>query len=427
MSYDELKQIISESSLISGDQKVIVRSYDDLDKLINTSKPIKILTGIRRSGKSFILKKIFNKAKLITSPNNLLFINFEHPLLEGKINLTELLKVYDLFLSQVDKTKPMLVFLDEIQNIKGWEKFVRTIYDSTSVNIFITGSNSRLLSSEYTTVLGGRYLEFHILPFNFSEFLEYNNLIVKDSFKKVELRNEILGKYKEFVEYGGIPEAILLETPFKLQLKHSLVEKILLKDIIERFSLYYPQLLRSILRYLERNVGNIVSAGNIMNSKDKNLEYDEKTITKYLEYLEQSYLVRKVEKFDIKTKAIFNTQKKYYFTDNIFTEYSNYSDKVENLVYTSLLRKYENQEDIYFGKAIDGSEIDFIVAHRDIKLKIQVCSELNPQNIKREIKTLLNSDSEYQKILIYEELRDIKEEEYPEIKFIQITNWLLDL
>jgi len=429
MTNTELKRIITESTEIRL-TKIIRRNYDDdIEKLTDSSRPLKILTGIRRGGKSTILKKLY--FKLIKEDkipeNNILFLNFEHPLLVEYLNLKRLVEIYDLFMSSVDTTKSIYLFLDEIQNVEGWEKFVRTIYDSTNINIFVTGSNSKLLSSEYTTTLGGRYIELHILPFNFKEFVLYHNLEVINGFDLVRNRNEILGLYNKFLSFGGIPEIIDLEDIQKLNLKSTLIDKILLKDIIERFNVKYPTLLLSLLKYLEKNIGNIISSKNIMNIRDKTLDYDEKTISKYLTYLEQSYLIRRLEKFDIKTKSVFNTQKKYYFTDNIFSEYSSYTDKLENIVYTNLLRKYIDSESIYFGKAQDGNEIDFIVDQKETKLNIQVCSELTYENLARETKNILIKDGDFQNILIYEKIGEIDTNNYPEIKFVNVINWLLDV
>ncbi|MEK7164221.1 MAG: AAA family ATPase [Patescibacteria group bacterium] len=178
MTYNELLTIIAESAQLNTEMSVVRSFESELYPLLSVPKPLKAITGLRRSGKSYLLKKMYRHLidKMGVPQSNILFVNFENDRLVKYCNLIGLRNLFDIFISHTSGQKPIYLFLDEIQNVHQWESFVRTIYDSTNYNIFITGSNSHLLSSEFSTSLGGRILEFNIYPFSFKEYIEWNNI-----------------------------------------------------------------------------------------------------------------------------------------------------------------------------------------------------------------------------------------------------------
>lgn len=390
MTYSELITIIAESAQLDQEHSV-VRSYESqLYQLLTVSKPLKAITGIRRSGKSFLLKKTYRHLidKLGIPQTNILFVNFENDRLVKYRSLTGLRNMYEMFISHANNQKPIYLFLDEIQNVHQWESFVRTIYDSTDYNIFITGSNSRLLSGEFSTSLGGRILEFHIFPFSFEEFLQWNNVPIPNNiFQLSENKSQIQNLLNQYLRFGGLVETFNLTNDQKISYQETLTEKIIINDILKRFNLKYPDVLKSVGQFLQTNVGNITSVRNItkwIRNLGEEKKLDSKTVQIYIEYLEKTYLINKVKKFSYKTKEIFSTQNKYYFADNLFCQKSDMEDQIENVVFQHFSRK--NIKDIYYGRDERGHEIDFVVA--DQLQAFQVCYQLNDANLIRETKPL---------------------------------------
>ena len=436
MTYSELANIIHESARLDHEGGII-RSYETrLEKASITPKPIKVITGIRRSGKSYLLKKLYRK--LIDtdgiSVSNILFLNFEDDRLIQQQNLTSLRNIYELFLTAVNSTQPVYIFLDEIQYVSGWERFVRTIYDSTLHHIYITGSNSHLLSSEFSTSLGGRILEFHIFPFSFAEFLQsFQIKIPQNPFEWAELRSSITFRFEQYVKFGGLPEIINLPESEKLNARNSLIEKIIVRDVINRFKLRYPTILKSLYLYLELHTGDIASSKNIANyiknqGEIKNLS--DKTVKIYLEYLEKTFLVMAIKKFSYKTKEIFSEQKKYYFVDNIFSVLADPEDWLENVVFNHLIR-VNDPSNVYYGRDERGREVDFVIRNSDQRLDaIQVCYKLTDDNLDREIRTL-KLFSEYNKDrlgkleLVYQFDERSRKSEIADITLIEASHKLL--
>ena len=427
MTYTELTTIITESAQLSTDRPVL-RSYEsELEALLTTPKPLKAITGIRRSGKSYLLKKMYRKLiDILNIPQaNIFFINFENDRLVKHRSLVGLRNLFEMFITHTDNQKPIYLFLDEIQNVHQWESFVRTIYDSTDYNIFITGSNSRLLSSEFSTSLGGRILEFNILPFSFKEFLQWNKInIPKDIFELSENKAAIQSHLNQYLKFGGLVEGFDLAPAQKVSYQETLLEKIIINDIINRFELKYPDVLKIVCQFLQTNTGNITSIRNIVNwirslGEEKNVDY--KTVQTYIDYLEKTYLISRIKKFSFKTKEIFSTQNKYYFVDNLFCNKSDVEDQIENVVFDHLLRK--NSKDIYYGRDERGQEIDFVIPSQN--QAFQVCYLLNDTNINRETKTLNIFDGDSSLIYMYDQ-RLVKND-LGNIKLIGLDQFLLEI
>lgn len=434
MTYSELTTIIAESAHLNQEQAV-VRSYESqLYQLLTAPKPLKAITGLRRSGKSFLLKKMYRRLidELDVPQANILFVNFENDRLVKYRNLIGLRNMYEMFISHANNQKPLYLFLDEIQNVHQWESFVRTVYDGTNENIFITGSNSRLLSSEFSTSLGGRILEFHIFPFSFKEFLQWNNVSVPHTiFQLSENKSLIQSFLNQYLRFGGLVETFRLTDDQKISYLETLTEKIIIHDILKRFNLKYPDILKSVGQFLQTNVGNITSVRNVtrwIRNLGEEKKLDAKTVQLYIEYLEKTYLIKKIKKFSYKTKEIFSTQNKYYFVDNLFSQQSDREDQIENVVFQHFSRK--NSNDIYYGRDERGSEIDFVLAGHS--QAFQVCYQLTDANVMRETKSLnvfykYNQQSTNSLHLVCMYDQRTRKHDLPNIKLTSLDQFLLDI
>ena len=382
--YKDLVDIIIESVSLK-DEGIERKREREIKKVLFVSKPLKVITGLRRSGKSFILKRLyaFLVAKGIPR-ENILFINFENDRLSFIKDTNRLREVYHLFLSGTHSNKPVYLFFDEIQNVNNWEKFIRTIYDSTEHHTYITGSNAQLLSKEFASTLGGRILEYDLFPFSFTEMLEYKGISYQNAFDRSEFKNDMNRLLSEYLNFGGICETFDLPEEAKIAYRKSLIDKIVIHDIAERYNLRSFELLRNMMQYLEKNTGNIISYRKISNVADAS----EPTIEQYISYLENAWIIEKIKKFSWKTKSVFDTNKKFYFTDNLFCHFADIEDKIENVCYQHLARKY-GINNIFLGSDDKGKEVDFIVKTEENQiLGFQVCYLLTEENLKREISSL---------------------------------------
>lgn len=404
LTYNQLVEIIIDSSTLNN--KGIERDIEiKLKQVLFQPKPLKVITGIRRCGKSFVLKRLYKQLLNNNIPaENILFLNFEDDRLYEYLSTSQLRAIYELFLSRVNINKAIYLFLDEIQNINAWEKFVRTIYDSTNHHIYLTGSNAHLLSQEFSTTLGGRLLEYTLYPFSFAEMLLLKKIPHKNIFERTHNKLKINKHLDEYLNYGGLSEVFDLPEQAKITYRKSLIDKIILNDIVTRFNLESVELLQNILHFLENNTGHIISYRKIANVAQSN----ENTVEQYISHLINAFIIEKLKKFSWKTKSIFDTTKKFFFIDNLFCKYADIEDKLENSCYLYLLRKY-GKKNIFLGRDDKGKEVDFVVKKaNNTLLAIQVCYELNDKNFKRETSSLqlfekhINSpENEYKIIIMY--------------------------
>jgi len=400
LNYSDIVTIIQESSIYKTENVVTRKLEIILSEKLLEKKPIKVITGIRRSGKSFILKRLYKKLTKDIPKNNLLFINFENDRLMGNLTLPSLRNIYDTFKQKSDPMYRLYLFFDEIQNIPGWEKFVRTIYDSENDDIYITGSNSQLLSSEFSTIIGGRVLEYLLQPFTFNEFLIFHGYIQLDLFSIFEKKQELYRMFERYLSSGGFCETFTLSNEQIEIYRNSLIDKIVLKDIINRYRIQKPDIMQNLFLYIAKNPGSIVSAAKLSTV----MGIDDKTVSLFLSYLNNVFLLRRIDKYQWKTKNIFRSQKKYYLTDNLFTHLCLESRKLENFIYTHLIEKY-GASTVFFLKNEKGQEVDFIVTYKRQYFCYQVCEDLNDDNEKREFRSLLN-------LMKFRTEEEIKEDRY---------------
>jgi len=255
------------------------------------AKPIKILTGFRRSGKSFLMTQIAKQAidEKKYSLNNVLYINFEDVQLLSHQNLEGLNLIWQSFNNNISEKGPKLVIFDEIQLIPNWQNFIRTLYEKEKdLSIFLTGSNSEMLSSELGSALAGRYIEFHILPFSFSEVLALKNIYIKDRNDYWRQEKDIVATFTDFYNFGGLPEIYSINgDSARKSYYEGIIKKVILDDIIKRFKVKNIGLLEELFSYLLGGIGNVTLISKLTNKINsiKNLQITQNTIIDYVKYL----------------------------------------------------------------------------------------------------------------------------------------------
>jgi predicted AAA+ superfamily ATPase len=365
------------------------------------SKPIKIVTGFRRSGKSMIVRQVCQALikKRQYKINNILYLNFEDIELEIFNNAKKLKELCGYFLMTVQaKSKCLLVF-DEIQLVANWDKLIRTIYEfNDNCEIILTGSNSELLSSELGSNLAGRFIEFSIQSFSFKECLEYHRQLPKSKEEFVEQENRISRLFNDYCNFGGLPEVYSIHSEeAKISYLQGIISKVILGDVVQRFEIRNSLIIEKILTFLLVNIGNPISFARIEQYCDGlgfNIKLD--TIVTYVSYLQKTFAVSELQKMDWRTRKIFASNKKYYAADVALgyiynTTNDNFSKRLENIVLQKLKRDSFLSE-FYYGH--DKQEIDFIELNKagHVLNKYQVIVELNDDNRDRELSSLINSD-----------------------------------
>lgn len=360
---------------------------------------IKVLTGIRRSGKSVMLKLIMEELKQNKiDEKQFININFEN-LVNRELTTAD--KLHEYILKKASEIKKKCyIFLDEIQEVKDWEKCINSlrVNEEYDFDIYITGSNAKLLSGELSTYLAGRYVEFVIYPFSFKEFLETLKSIQQDVFTREA--------FQKYVKFGGMPFLynLAFEEEASLQYLKDIYSSIILKDITQRNKIRDTDLLERIISYLIMNVGNNFSATSISKFfKSENRKVSVETILNYIKATEESFLIYKVSRDDLIGKKILNVNEKYYIADHGIREAifeSNQRDInqiFENIIYLELLRKGYN---VKVGK-VNNLEVDFVCTKGNEKIYIQVAYLLaSPETIEIEFSLFEKINDNYPKYVI---------------------------
>ncbi|MDD9898421.1 MAG: ATP-binding protein [Candidatus Melainabacteria bacterium] len=374
---------------------ILRREYLEKIKTFIDGPMIKVITGIRRSGKSYLLKQIIQEIKTTrASESQICFINKESLDFDDIQNYKDLNNYVKEFFAKGSSGKKYL-FIDEIQDIHEWEKAIRSFFAEDDFDIYITGSNANLLASELATYLSGRYIEFSVYPLSFKEFLEFRG--EHGSFED---------EFKLYLRYGGFPALHLLpmndEAIFP-SLK-AIYNTVVLKDIISRNKIRDVALLEKIILFIMDNQGSIFSANSIAKYlKSQQIKAGVDTIQNYLKYIEASFLLNKVRRYDLKGKRHFEMKEKYFLADHgirnaiLGFRETDISGTLENIVYLELLRRGYTVD---IGE-LDAGEIDFVATKAEQKIYIQVCFQLNSQEtIEREFKPLLKINDHYPKLII---------------------------
>ena len=383
---------------------------------------IKVLTGIRRSGKSVMLKLIMEELKQNKiDEKQFININFEN-LINRELTTAD--KLHEYILKKASEIKKKCyIFLDEIQEVKDWEKCINSlrVNEEYDFDIYITGSNAKLLSGELSTYLAGRYVEFVIYPFSFKEFLETLKSIQQD----VSTREA----FQKYVKFGGMPFLynLAFEEEASLQYLKDIYSSIILKDITQRNKIRDTDMLERVISYLIMNVGNNFSATSISKFfKSENRKVSVETILNYIKAAEESFLIYRVSRDDLIGKKVLNVNEKYYIADHGMREAilgSNQRDInqiFENIIYLELLRKGYN---VRVGK-VDNLEVDFVCTKGNEKIYVQVAYLLaSSETIEREFTSLEKIDDNYPKYVISMDEFDMSRNG---IKHINIIDFLMN-
>ena len=359
-------------------------------------KLIKVITGLRRSGKSTLLSLFENH--LITSGvdrNHIIRMNFESFEFDEITNYKELHEYINKRI--LDPNKRHYILLDEVQQVSSWERVINSFLVDANVDIFITGSNAYLLSSELSTLLSGRYVEIKMQPLSFKEYLEF-----LDSDKEMSLQE----KFNQYLEYGGLPTIVeLLDNPDTIgPFLEGIYNTVLMKDVIERNGVRDAALLESILKFIAANIGSIVSTKKIsdyLTSSGRKTTSD--TIDNYLKMLENAFIIYKANRYDLKGKMFLKTLEKYYIVDIgirnklIGLRNTDYGHVLENIVYLELLRRgYE----VTIGK-IGSLEVDFVASKPNEKIYYQVSATIMDEKTReRELRPLESISDNYPKYIL---------------------------
>lgn len=398
----------------------MIERSEYLNKLIywKDKQIIKIITGIRRCGKStiFELYKNYLKSNKVKD-NQIISINFEDMEFE---ELFDYKKLYKFITSKIQNNRKYYIFLDEIQHVNNFQKVVDSLFIKKNVDVYITGSNAYLLSGELATLLSGRYIEIEMLPLSFKEYCNYY---------KNQKDNKVL--FDNYLKFGGFPYTTELNNDNKAietYLK-GIYSAVLLKDVVAKNKISDVMILESVIKFVFHNIGSFVSTKKITDTLNSNgRKVSVNTIENYLSALINCYILYRVNRFDIKGKQYLKTLEKYYVADTglrdilITSQETDIGHILENVVYLELLRRGYK---VCVGKVIDEKEIDFVAESSNEIIYYQVCSNIkNVDILKRELSALSKIKDNFPKYLITQD--ETLEKTYNGIKQINIIDWLLE-
>ncbi|MCL2481053.1 MAG: ATP-binding protein [Spirochaetaceae bacterium] len=389
-------------------------------RLLKNQDLIKVITGIRRSGKSTILELFKNELlKSGVKKSNIIFINFEE---RENLHLTSWTALYDEIVKKANKKENYYIFLDEIQMVENFEKMVNSLFVKKNIDLYITGSNALLLSGELSTLLTGRYITINVTTYSFAEY--------REAFCKEANTDKL---FRQYINTSHFPEAVnLSQTAPELVNDYirNIYDTVINKDISQRYKLRVSYNLKRVIDFVFNSVGSPVSASNIAatlnKNSDKNISHN--TIKNYLDYLCQSFVLYRAKRYDVKGKELLTTNDKFYLVDlglrqisfeNKFD--SDLGHKLENVVYFELLRR---GGEIFIGKNKD-KEIDFMVQKNNNEREYyQVAYTVSDEKtLNREIQAFKNINDNYPKYLL---TLDFDNSSVNGIKRINIIDWLLE-
>lgn len=380
---------------------------------VKNSPDIKIITGVRRSGKSFLMKMYIDELERIETNINIVRINFND--LEN-----EYLKDYQLFhdfiMKRYDKTKTNYLFIDEVQMCPNFELAINSIHNKRIYDIYLTGSNAFLMSSDLATLFTGRYIEIEVFPFSLKEFKEYFN------------ENDDYQAFDRYLQYGGFPGSYVYSDEDKrLSYVNNVIDAVILKDIIKRNAVRETSIMNKLVSFLMDNISSLTSPNALSNYlTSKGSKIDHKTIDTYLDYLSRAFVFYKVKRYDIKGKTYLLTNNKYYLVD-IAPRIARLGHRnidsgrlFENLVAIELMRRgYE----IYVGKLYQ-KEVDFVAVKGNEKFYIQVADNISSSDtLERELNPLRQIKDAYPKMVIAN-TRSL-DYDIEGIKILDLAKWLL--
>ena len=400
--------------------QMILRShYLDVLKVLKGKNLIKVATGVRRCGKSTLMSQFQDVLRTENETASIISINIDMP--DFRFLAEKSWKdVYDYIVEQLKNNVTNYVFIDEVQNVKEFEKLLEGLYVHPNIDLYVTGSNAFLLSSELATLLTGRAYEIHVLPFSFAEYISFTGK-----------SNNLDRAFAAYIETGGFPEAVRLSADgnqFTLDYLQMVFNTIFRNDISARQSIYSGESYLEVVNFLIDSIGSNVSAANIANTLKANKKpIDNKTVSKYIDSLVESYLFYRVKRYDIKGKQHLATQEKYYLVDLGFRHallgkelLSDAGHLLENVIYLELKRR---NFQIWIGKT-NNLAVDFVVRTKEgFTQYIQVSQTVqHPTTLARELAPLNSISDHHEKLLI---TMDFDTGTYNGIKKINAIDWLI--
>ena len=388
--------------------------------MVYTDTPfVKVLTGVRRCGKSTILKMIMEKLQNERgiSEDQIVFMRFDSMEYEDMTAK----QMFEAVKAKFSENKKTYLFLDEVQEIEGWEKVVNSLASDYDVDLYVTGSNSRMMSSEISTYLTGRYVSFRIFPLSFEEYLTFR--------KEYTEVKDVHAELADYIRLGGFPATHLRD--YSQDEVYTIVRDIynstIFSDIVRRNQIRKVDQLERVVKYTFSNVGNTFSAKSISDYlKSEHRKIDNETVYSYLEKLEKAYLLHRCSRYDLQGKEILKTQEKFYLADTAL-RYSvlgyhpdSVASSLENVVYLELFRRgYE----VNIGKTADG-EVDFVAQRQGEKLYVQVTQEIRSEKTeRREYDRLLEIKDNYPKYVLRTD--EFAGGNYEGIKSMHVADFLL--
>ena len=402
-----------------------IERFIDKDEII-------VIKGIRRSGKStLMLNSIKNLISKGVDAQNILFVNLEDPRFINHLSTDLLQTIKEVYFEYLNPTQKPYIYLDEIQNIPNWEKWVNKEYELKQSKVIVSGSNSSMLSSEIASSLSGRYLSVDVYPLSFKEYIEFKGIKLRSKLDIVNRKIELNREFENYLKYGGFPKVAQYDVSDKKELLITYKDSILLKDIVARYNLKEFKKLEEISAFLLANSGISQNANKLKNNF--HISYD--MASAYLEFLIKAYMIFEVNKFDYSLKKQNMNDKKYYSIDlglsNIMrvANLQTRGSDLETVVFLELLRRGYK---VYYYKTANSLECDFLVEEENrISKLIQVTTSLKDEKTKkRELRSFTKTINELQLknaqcIVIYEDKTAIFEYEDNKIYGYNIKEWLL--
>lgn len=392
------------------------------------------LKGVRRSGKSTILlNHIQNLIRQGVPKENILFVNLEDPRFATELSLELLEEIKQAYLYYMDPKEKPYIFLDEVQNVDGFEKWLLKEYELQTAHLFATGSNSKLLSKEIGSSLSGRYLDVLVFPLSFKEYLQFHGVVIEKPYDLISRQLEIERHFEHYMLYGGFPKVVLTEdVSLKEAELKSYFDSILLRDIVARYKLDNFRVLEQMSIFLLSSISNLVSITKVKNRLG--VSYD--LASRYMEYLENTYMIQSVPLFDWSLQKQYVNPKKIYSIDTGLSKRVSFEvgkrtgDMLENIVYLELRRRHD---EIYYFKTAQGYEVDFLVKEYEKVTKLVQVSQtlLDEKTKKRELRALLKASHELKQspdIDLTIVTMDASHEETIDgcvIKIVNVLEWLL--
>lgn len=383
---------------------------------------IKVIAGIRRCGKSVVLQLIAEELERrgITK-EHIVYMNFES---FEWMDIADAKALYLHIKDKVAKTDgKVYILLDEIQEVEDWEKAVNSFMVDWDVDVYVTGSNSRLLSSELSTYLAGRYISFHIMPLSFNEYLLFHGIASGD-------REKLHEEFQKYLRMGGFPAIHTVDYNYEAiyRLVYDIYSSVILRDTVQRHGIRNVELLERVVRFVFDNIGNRLNAKNIADYfKSQQRRVDINTVYNYLDALQGAFIIQRVPRYDIKGKELLQTNEKYFVSDlSLVYAVMGYKDRMiagalENIVYWEMKRR---GYDTFIGKQ-DNREVDFVGIRKDEKIYVQVTYRMESEaTVEREFAPLLAIGDHYPKFVV--SMDEVWQDNIEGVRHRHIADFLTD-